>query len=94
MTLSAGLTLANRDDNQAFFGVTPAESQRSGFRAYQATAGVKDVWLAARWNWALAPAWMLSSGVQATHLLGSAGDSPLVERSTGLTVSTALAYRF
>jgi outer membrane scaffolding protein for murein synthesis (MipA/OmpV family) len=94
VSLSAGLTLANRSDNQAFFGVSPAESQRSGFRTYQASAGVKDAWLGARWNWALAPAWLLTSGVQATHLLGSAGDSPLVGRSTGLTVSTALAYRF
>jgi outer membrane scaffolding protein for murein synthesis (MipA/OmpV family) len=37
---------------------------------------------------------MLTSGLKATRLLGSAKDSPLVERPTTLTVSTALAYRF
>ncbi|QNA88402.1 MipA/OmpV family protein [Massilia sp. Dwa41.01b] len=54
----------------------------------------KDARLAARWNWAWSPSWMLTSSVQATHLLGSPRHSPLVERPTNLTVSTAIAYRF
>jgi outer membrane scaffolding protein for murein synthesis (MipA/OmpV family) len=37
---------------------------------------------------------MLTSGIQAMRLLGDAKHSPLVERPTNLTVSTALAYRF
>jgi outer membrane scaffolding protein for murein synthesis (MipA/OmpV family) len=37
---------------------------------------------------------MLTSSVKATRLLGGAKDSPLVERPTNLTVSTAIAYRF
>jgi outer membrane scaffolding protein for murein synthesis (MipA/OmpV family) len=37
---------------------------------------------------------MLTSNVQAKRLLGSADKSPLAERSTNLTVSTAIAYRF
>jgi outer membrane protein len=94
VSLSAGLTLANRDYNQAFFGVSPVEAARSGFRAYQASGGLKDVHVGARWNWALAPAWIVTSGVQASRLMGSAKDSPLVGRPTDLTVSTALAYRF
>lgn len=94
LSFTAGLTLANRDYNQAFFGVTPTESGRSGYPAWQPSAGLKDVHLGARWNWALAPAWIVTSSLQATRLLGSAKDSPLVERPTNLTVSTALAYRF
>ncbi len=94
LSFTAGLTLANRDYNQAFFGVTPAEAWRSGFPAYQPSGGLKDAHLGARWNWALAPSWIVTSGLQATRLLGSAKDSPLVERPTNLTVSSALAYRF
>ena len=45
-------------------------------------------------NWALAPAWLVTSNLQATRLLGSASRSPLVERPANVTVSTALAYRF
>ncbi|MDB5918648.1 MAG: hypothetical protein JWR40_2882 [Massilia sp.] len=92
--LSAGVTLANRDYSQPYFGVSPAESQRSGNPAYQAGGGIIDAYLGARWNWALGPAWLVTSNLQATRLLGSARRSPLVERPTNLTVSTALAYRF
>jgi outer membrane scaffolding protein for murein synthesis (MipA/OmpV family) len=94
VSLSAGLTVANRDYQQAFFGVAPDEAARSGYRAYAAGGGLKDVHLGARWNWALAPSWIVTSGLRASRLLGSAKDSPLVERPTNLTVSTALAYRF
>jgi outer membrane scaffolding protein for murein synthesis (MipA/OmpV family) len=94
LSFSAGLTLANRAYNQAFFGVTPAEAKHSGNPAYQASGGLKDIALGAHWNWALAPAWIVTSRLQATRLAGSAKDSPLVERPTNLTVSTALAYRF
>ncbi len=94
LSFSAGVTLANRAYNQAFFGVTPIEAGRSGYAVYEATGGLKDAHLGAHWNWALAPAWIVTSGLQAKHLLGSAKDSPLVERPTNLTVSTALAYRF
>jgi outer membrane scaffolding protein for murein synthesis (MipA/OmpV family) len=94
LSFSAGLTLANSAYNQAFFGVTPVEAKRSGNPAYQPAGGLKDAHLGAHWNWALAPAWIVTSRLQATRLLGSAKDSPLVERPTNLTVSTALAYRF
>ncbi|MES2757559.1 MAG: MipA/OmpV family protein [Pseudomonadota bacterium] len=92
--VTAGLTLANREHNQAFFGVSAAEAQRSGYRLYQASGGLKDVYLGARWNWALAPSWIVTSSLQASRLLGSAEESPLVQRPANLTVSTALAYRF
>lgn len=94
LALSAGMTLANRRYAQAFFGVSETEAERSGYPQYRAAAGVKDIHLGARWNWALAPAWIVTSNLQATRLAGSAKHSPLVQRPTNLTVSTALAYRF
>lgn len=94
LSLGVGMTLANRKHNQAFFGVTPQEAAHSANPAYSAASGIKDVHLNARWNWAFNPSWLLTTSVQAARLQGSAGDSPLVERSTNPTVSTALAYRF
>jgi outer membrane protein len=94
LSLSAGLTLVNRAYNQAWFGVTPFEAFQSGHTAYTPAGGLKDVRLGARWNWALSPSWLLTSNVQATRLMGSAKNSPLAERPTNLTVSTAIAYRF
>ncbi|MFL6672347.1 MAG: MipA/OmpV family protein [Massilia sp.] len=94
LSLSTGVTLANRNYNQAFFGIRADEAVRSGRRAYDAAGGFKDAHLGVRWNWTLSPSWMLASNLQATRLLGSARNSPLAERPANLTVSTAIAYRF
>jgi outer membrane scaffolding protein for murein synthesis (MipA/OmpV family) len=37
---------------------------------------------------------MLTTHLEAKRLLGSASHSPLVERPSNMTVSTAVAYRF
>lgn len=94
VTLGAGVTLVNRSHNMAFFGVSEEESVHSGNAPYAPGSGLKDVYLGARWNWALAPGWVLTSHAQASRLHGDARRSPLVERPTNLTVSTAIAYRF
>lgn len=94
VSLSAGVTVVNRNYNQTYFGVTAAEAARSRFTQYDAGGGLQDAHAGVRWNWAWSPSWMLTSNVQAKRLLGSADKSPLAERSTNLTVSTAIAYRF
>lgn len=94
VALSAGLTLANRNDNQTYFGVTALEASRSRFAQYAAGGGLRDAHLGLRWNWTWTPSWLLTTNVQAERLLGSAKDSPLVERPTNVTVSTAIGYRF
>ena len=94
LSFSAGLSFVNRAYNTAYFGVTEAESESSGNPAYRPQGGLKDAHVGARWNWALSPSWMLTSSVQAARLAGDARHSPLVERPTNVTVSTAFAYRF
>ena len=94
LTLAAGVTLVDRAHNARFFGVTQAESERSGFVAYAPRGGVRDVSLSLGWNWALSPDWMLASSVRASRLLGDARRSPIVERPGSVSVSSGLAYRF
>ena len=94
VTLAAGVTLVNRSHNAAFFGVSEEESVNSGNAMYAPGGGLKDMHLGARWNWALAPGWVMSSHAQASRLQGDARRSPLVERPTNLAVSTAIAWRF
>jgi len=94
VSVSAGVTLVNSAYNRAYFGVSDAESWSSGNPAYRPDGGLKDVRAGARWNWALSPSWLLTTQVQAVRLSGDARHSPLVERSTNLTVSTAFAFRF
>jgi outer membrane protein len=94
ISLSAGVGIVNRRYSESYFGVSAEESRRSRFRAYQPEGGLQDVHVGVRWNWIWTPSWMLTSNLQAKRLLGDAGHSPLTERSTNLTVSTAIAYRF
>jgi outer membrane scaffolding protein for murein synthesis (MipA/OmpV family) len=94
VSLSAGVGIVNANYNDSYFGVTAEEAARSRFHAYRPGGGVQDVHVGARWNWVLSPSWMLTSNLQAKRLLGDARLSPLTERSTNLTVSTAFAYRF
>lgn len=94
LTLTAGATVVNRHQNQAYFGVSNLQSFNSGNPGYAPGGGLQDVYASARWNWTLAPSWLITSSLQATRLQGDARNSPLVERKTNLSVSTALAYRF
>ena len=94
VSLNAGVTLVNADYNRAYFGVTENDAWNSGNPVYRPGGGLKDVRVGARWNWALGPSWMLTTNVQATRLVGSVRNSPLVERPTNVTVSTAFAFRF
>jgi outer membrane protein len=94
VTLSIGLNVINQAYAQSYFGVSDAEARRSLNQSFQPKAGVKDVHLDAYWNWNLSSSWLLTSKMQLGQLVGSAGDSPLVERRTNFTVSSALAYRF
>lgn len=94
VALSAGLALANRACNRAYFGVSETDAGHTTNPRYEPGGGLQDVRVAARWNWALSPSWMLTTGVQGSRLLGEARRSPLVERATNVAASTALAYRF
>jgi outer membrane scaffolding protein for murein synthesis (MipA/OmpV family) len=94
LVLDAAVSFADRRYNMAFFGVGEQDSTSSGNPVFEAGGGLKDARLGARWHWAWSPSWMLTSSLQATRLLGNVRLSPLVERQTNLTVSTAIAYRF
>jgi len=94
VSVSAGVSIVNRNYNQTYFGVSLEEAAHSRFSWYEAGGGLQEAHVGVRWNWALSPSWMLTSNLQAKGLLGNAAKSPLVERSTNLTVSTAFAYRF
>lgn len=94
VSASVGLTFVNRAHNAAYFGVNPEESLQSRKPVHKPGGRLRDVHAGVRWNYALSPAWILASQLHVTKLQGDAADSPLTERSTNTTVSTALAYRF
>ena len=94
LSLSAGLTFANRHYNESAFGVTLQEAFRSGNPVYAPEGGLNDIHAALRWNWSLSPSWLLTTNARVLRLNGEAKRSPLVRRPTDVSVSTGLAYRF
>lgn len=94
ITFEGEVGLANRRYNQAFFGIDNDQSLRSGNPLFDAHGGWTDARVGASWHWTWTPAWMLVSAVDITRQLGSTRQSPLVTRTTGTSVSTALAFRF
>lgn len=97
LSFTAGVTLADARYNRALFGVTAMQVlQTTAFmrKAHAPGGGIKDVHAGVRWNWALQPSWIVTSGAHAVRLAGDAKASPLVERPVSVTVWSALAYRF
>jgi outer membrane protein len=90
----AGMTWANAEYTQVYYGITPQQALTSTLPTYTASANVLDMHAGVNWNWELSTSWLLNTRVYATHLMGSAVNSPLVERTDNFTVSTGLVYRF
>ena len=62
--------------------------------AYRPRAGIKDVHIDFFWNVNLSSSWLITTKLNATYLLNSAANSPVVQQRKNISFSTALAYRF
>jgi MipA family protein len=85
---------ANRSYMQSFFGVSPAQSQASGFAQYAAQNGVKSVRADIELAWMLTPKWVLVSSLSETMLIGDARSSPIVQKREQLAGLVAVVRRF
>lgn len=90
-------TWADENYTQTYFGVTAAQSARSGMRAYTAEGGIKDIGLTLDLDYSLTEHWIVSGRLGYKRLLGDAADSPLVEdrgSANQLSTGVTLSYRF
>jgi outer membrane scaffolding protein for murein synthesis (MipA/OmpV family) len=79
LTLTPSLTWASRNYMQSYFGVSGSQAARSGRRAHEAAAGLKDVTLTLAGAYRLTESWRVSGLLGYGRLLGGAADSPLVK---------------
>lgn len=93
-TFGTGFTLVNRAYANSYFGVSDLEAGRSINPSFSTRAGIKDLHADIFWNWNLSSSWMLTSKLNLTRLVGDSSNSPLVERKSNVSVSSAIAYRF
>ena len=77
-----GLTWADRQHMQTFFGVTADQASRSGFPEFEAKAGISSVRLSAGGAYRLAPEWRIAGIYSVARLEGDAGASPIIATRT------------
>lgn len=94
VSFGAGLTWADKDYMQTYFGVTSAQAQASGFRAYTPNSGVRKFDLSVNAEYALVKDWKLQGAAVLTRLTGDAADSPLVARKSNPSGYLGVAYVF
>ncbi len=85
---------ADREIMQAYFGLSGAQSARSGLGAYNAGAGIRRYGLSAAWTHAFTPNWFSIVGATFYRLGAEAADSPTVQQRHVTGMSAALSYRF
>jgi outer membrane scaffolding protein for murein synthesis (MipA/OmpV family) len=98
--LSAGprASFSDRRYNEAFFGVTAAESARSGFAAYAPDGGFKSVGAGAGVIYRVTDTFTFTLFGDYNRLVGPAAKSPIVKGKGGsenqFTIGSAITYRF
>lgn len=91
---SLGLTMADSNYMESYFGVDAGQAARSGYAEYKPSAGLKSV------NASIGVTWNVDENVFFTAkqslgvLVGDAADSPLVEEKLQPKTMLMLGYRF
>jgi outer membrane protein len=91
---AVGITAADRRYMRSYFGVSAAESVRSGHAQYAPGAGLRDVGASFGLRADLGPHWVGYANAGVQRLLGPTLDSPLTRGRSGWSGSVGLAWRF
>ena len=96
LTLSAGpgVTWANSERAQTFFGVSAAQSAASGLPAYQAGSGIESVRFAFSARYAIDRRWAAGAFFSMGRLQGDAADSPITQSRAQNSAGLFASYRF
>ena len=93
---SAGASATWGDDNhmESYFGVTSAQSARSGLAAYDVGAGFKRVDFEASVTYMATENWLIRGQAGVGVLVGDAADSPIVQDEVQPSVGLMVGYKF
>ena len=94
LTGRIGATYADENYTQTYFGISDEQSADSGLDAHDADAGFKDVHVQVGIKADLDERWSARASVRYSHLLGDAGDSPVVESEDQFMGLVGLSYKF
>lgn len=91
-----GVTYADDDYMQDYFGVSVVQSGRSaaGLAVYDAQAGFKDVFVDVGLTYDFSKHWSVLAGVGYKRLISDAADSPVIETEDQFFGRLGFTYRF
>lgn len=88
-----GVSAGDAQNLRSYFGVPESAVAASGKPAYTPGAGLRDLHAGVSFTRPLSKHWFAFGGAGASHLLGPAADSPLVQRRNGSYANLGLAWR-
>jgi outer membrane scaffolding protein for murein synthesis (MipA/OmpV family) len=94
LSTGLGITLANAQYQQSYFGVTRAQSAASGYTFYMPGSGVRDLRAKAALTYSIDPRTSLTAALTVSSLQGDAKNSPLTRKRTSGTGVMLAAYSF
>jgi outer membrane protein len=94
LAVSAGLGGAGGGYMQAWHGVTPQQSARSGYPVYRAEDGLRSVHASASYRHEFGREWSSFIETSASRVVGPAARSPLTRRAGSQGLAAGLAWRF
>jgi outer membrane protein len=80
--------------NGTYFGVSPLQSQRTGFSRFTADSGIYAYSAALNWQHTFDPHWSTLASLGVTHYTDQTRGSPLVKTDAEATALIALNYGF
>lgn len=94
LALGPEIDLANSDYAQTWFGVSSAQSAKSGLPAYTASGGVKDVGFHAILTYRYSEHILFRAFGDVRQFTGSVAASPIVQSKTQAVIGFGVAYHF
>lgn len=91
---SAGPKWADDTHMQTFFGVSPVQAERSGYKTYNAGAGIKSIGMNIGAFYSLSEHWDMNLFCSLDYLIGDAADSPLTKEEYNPALIFTMSYKF
>ena len=92
--ISVGSTWADDTHMESYFGVSSAQSARSGYSRFEAESGFKSAGISVGTVYNISENWDVMLVVNGDQLLGDAADSPIAKDDFAVSVFSTLNYKF
>ena len=94
VNLGVNAYLGDKNFNRTYFGVNAEQSVNSAYAQHTAKSGIYAYSLKGDWTYKINNRWSVYTLAEVKHLAGSAKNSPIVGRATGIAVSSLVNYAF